>query len=80
MLPVEILINEHRLIERFVKLVKNETENIIETQKVNPNFIVIAVDFFKTYADRYHHGKEEGILFQGLSQKKLSGGDKKIMF
>jgi hemerythrin-like domain-containing protein len=79
LLPVEILINEHRLIERFIKIVKKETENIIETQKVKSNFIVIAVDFFRTYADRYHHGKEEGILFQGLSQKKLSESDKKIM-
>ncbi len=79
MLPVEILINEHRLIERFVKLVKQEMEKIVETQKIEPNFIVVAVDFFRTYADRYHHGKEEGILFQGLSQKKLSETDEKIM-
>lgn len=79
MLPVEILINEHRLIERFVKLVKKEMEKIVETQKVEPNFIVVAVDFFRTYADRYHHGKEEGILFKGLSQKKLSDTDQKIM-
>ena len=79
MLPVEILIDEHRLIERFVKLLKKEMEKIIETQKVEPNFIVVAVDFFRTYADRYHHGKEEGILFKGLSQKKLSATDDKMM-
>ena len=79
MLPVEILINEHRLIERFVKLIKKEMEKIVSTQKVELNFIVVAVDFFRTYADRYHHGKEEGILFQGLSQKKLSDADEKMM-
>ncbi len=79
MLPVEILIDEHRLIERFVKLLKKEMEKMIETQKVEPNFIVVAVDFFRTYADRYHHGKEEGILFKGLSQKKLSATDDKMM-
>jgi hemerythrin-like domain-containing protein len=79
LLPVEILIGEHRLIERFVKLIKKEMEKTIETQKVEPNFIVVAVDFFRTYADRYHHGKEEGILFKGLSQKKLSATDDKMM-
>jgi hemerythrin-like domain-containing protein len=79
LLPVEILINEHRLIERFVRLIKKEIEKIIETQEVEPNFIVVAVDFFRTYADRYHHGKEEGILFKGLSQKKLSVTDDKMM-
>ena len=79
MLPVEILINEHRLIERFVLVIKKEMEKIAATQKVELNFVVLAVDFFRTYADRYHHGKEEGILFQGLSQKKLSDDDEKMM-
>jgi len=79
MLPVEVLISEHRLIERFVKFIGQEMEKITETQKVEPNFIVVAVDFFRTYADRYHHGKEEGILFNGLSQKNLSEVDKKMM-
>jgi hemerythrin-like domain-containing protein len=71
LLPVEILIDEHRLIERFVVLIKKEIEKIVEHKEVEPNFIVVAVDFFRTYADKYHHGKEEGILFKGLAQKKL---------
>lgn len=79
MLPIEILIREHRLIERFVKLIKKQIETIVESQEVDLNFIVSAVDFFRTYADRYHHGKEEGILFKELSQKKLSDTDKKMM-
>ncbi len=79
MLPVDILIEEHRLIERFIKLIKQEMGRIAETQKVELNFIVVAVDFFRTYADRYHHGKEEGILFKGLSQKKLTDTDEKMM-
>ena len=37
------------------------------------------VDFFRTYADKYHHGKEEGILFKELAQKKLNENDRKIM-
>jgi hemerythrin-like domain-containing protein len=79
LLPVEILITEHRLIERFVKLVEKEKEKIVKTQSIQPNFMVVAVDFFRTYADRFHHGKEEGVLFQELSQKKLSDVDKKMM-
>jgi hemerythrin-like domain-containing protein len=46
---------------------------------VEPNFIVAAVDFFRTYADRYHLGKEEGILFKGLSNRNLSDVDRKMM-
>ena len=75
MLPVERLISEHRLIEQMVSLVEKETEIIVATGKVEPNFIGAAVDFFRTYADRYHHGKEEGILFKELSNKRLSETD-----
>ncbi len=79
MLAVEILISEHRLIEQMVKLLEKEMKRIVVSEKIDSNFIVVAVDFFRTYADRYHHGKEEGILFKGLSSKKLSDIDQKIM-
>jgi hemerythrin-like domain-containing protein len=79
MLPVDLLVAEHRLIERIVKPIQEERERIAKTGKVETNFIIMAVDFFRTYADQYHHGKEEGILFKGLSQKTLSDEDSKIM-
>ncbi len=72
MLPVERLTSEHRLIEQMVHLVQKETERIVATGKVSPEFIGATVDFFRTYADAYHHGKEEGILFKELSNKRLS--------
>ena len=79
MLPVEILIAEHRLIIYAVGVLKKEQQKIAASGKVDPNFIVAAVDFFRTYADRYHHGKEEGILFNALSKRQLSDGDAKMM-
>jgi len=79
MLPVEVLISEHRLIEHTVSVLKKEQQRIAVYGKVDPNFIVTAVDFFRTYADRYHHGKEEGILFNALSRKKLSEADANMM-
>jgi len=79
MLPIEILINEHRLIMHTVSVLKREQQKIVATSAVDPNFIVTAVDFFRTYADRYHHGKEEGILFNALYTKKLSEPDGKMM-
>jgi hemerythrin-like domain-containing protein len=62
MLPVDLLVAEHRLIERIVKPMKEERERIAKTGLVDTNFIVRAVDFFRTYADHFHHGKEEAIL------------------
>lgn len=79
MLPVEVLITEHRLIMYTVDVLKKEQQKIASSGKVDPNFIVAAVDFFRTYADRYHHGKEEGILFNALFKRKLSEADAAMM-
>jgi hemerythrin-like domain-containing protein len=79
MLAVEILISEHRLILCSVGVLKKEQQKIAAAGKVDPNFIVTAVDFFRTYADRFHHGKEEGILFNSLYGRKLSDADGQMM-
>lgn len=79
MLPVEVLISEHRLIIYTVKVLKKEQKKMAASSKVDPNFIVATVDFFRTYADRYHHGKEEGILFNALFRRKLSETEAELM-
>jgi len=50
-----------------------------ENDKADLGFIEVAVDFFRTYADRTHHGKEEDILFRELNKKKLSDEHGKVM-
>lgn len=79
MLPVDILVTEHKLILRAVEKIKKEIQQIDATKAVNPNYLTTAVDFFRTYADKFHHGKEEGILFRELSQRKLNETDQKVM-
>jgi len=79
MLPVEVLINEHRLIEKMVSLLEKEIRRIEASATADTDFIDAIVDFFRTYADRYHHGKEEGILFKALSGKNLSDVHHKMM-
>jgi hemerythrin-like domain-containing protein len=63
---------EHRIIEKMVDVLRNEIKTITEKSDVNVVLIEQAVDFFRTYADRTHHGKEEDILFRDLSKKVLS--------
>lgn len=79
MMPIGPLMIEHRLIERIVPVLKEELNRINKTNEVNPIFIETAVDFFRTYADRTHHGKEEDILFRDLKKKQLSAEHQKIM-
>ena len=73
------LMIEHRLIERMISIIKDALMQIDSTQEVDPVFVDIAVDFIRTYADRTHHGKEEGILFRDLSKRALSAEDQRVM-
>jgi len=72
MLPIGPLMIEHRLIERMIVLLAGELEDINKNAMVDVLFIDEVIDFFKVYADRCHHGKEEDILFSSLFKKKLS--------
>ena len=78
-MPVGLLMIEHRLIERMIKLMDGQLRRIKKGNKIDTGFIDTAVDFIRIYADRCHHGKEEDILFKSLSKKGLSEGHGNIM-
>jgi hemerythrin-like domain-containing protein len=70
---------EHRLIEHMIALMRSEASTIASDRKTDPVFIETAVDFFRTYADRCHHGKEEDILFVQLKGKGLRADHEEIV-
>lgn len=71
MSPLDLLIQEHNLIAKLITIVKNKLPEIKE-QKANACFVQKLIDFFITYGDKTHHGKEEDILFREVGQKNLS--------
>jgi len=79
MKPIGPLMIEHRLIERMVKILAAELGNIKKASDANTSLINTGVDFFRTYADRTHHGKEEEILFRELTTKQLSVEDNEMV-
>jgi len=79
MMPIGPLMIEHRLIERMVGVLRGEMQSIEKKNEAHVELIDSGVDFFRTYADRCHHGKEEDILFRDLAKKRLSSEHKKIM-
>ncbi|MDD3718099.1 MAG: hemerythrin domain-containing protein [Actinomycetota bacterium] len=79
MMPIGPLMTEHRLIERMAKLLEGAAVNAGSEKRVDAVFIDRAVDFFRTYADRTHHGKEEDILFRELEKKGLSEEHERVM-
>ncbi len=79
MKPPGPLMLEHRLIERMLRVLDFELDKMTNWNKSDPRLIQTAVDFFRTYADQTHHGKEEGILFRDLKNMKITLEDKNTM-
>jgi hemerythrin-like domain-containing protein len=73
------LMIEHRLIEKMIALIRQTLSQTDKEKKIDPAFVDIAIDFFHTYADRTHHGKEEDILFRDLNKKDLREEDRRLM-
>jgi hemerythrin-like domain-containing protein len=61
--PVAILAEEHALILRAVELLERGLARLEAGTSMGGPFFVALAEFFRVFADRYHHGKEEGILF-----------------
>ncbi|MBI5346524.1 MAG: hemerythrin domain-containing protein [Chlamydiae bacterium] len=55
--PMKILVDEHVLIKSFVALIPL-------MKKLDKKLVLDSVEFIKFYADKYHHMKEEDILFK----------------
>ena len=67
MKAVQILMEEHQNILRMLKVIRTLSLHIFNTKEVyNEGFYQI-IDFIKNYADKFHHGKEEDILFEKMS-------------
>lgn len=79
MWPIGPLMHEHRLIERMVAQIKARLGRDPDGSGLDAGFVAGAVDFFRNYADRCHHGKEEDILFRELARIGLEPGLAAIM-
>jgi len=61
-----VLVEEHRLILRMIDLLEEQTRQVEEGRSRNWDFFLEAVDFIRNFADRFHHAKEEDVLFREL--------------
>ena len=61
-----LLMDEHRVIERVISALEIATSRLGSGQTVRPGFFIDASDFIKGFADGCHHKKEEGVLFPAM--------------
>jgi hemerythrin-like domain-containing protein len=73
MTPTGDLMNEHRVIERMLKLVDKAADSLERGEQVGPEFWSDASDFLRNFADKCHHGKEERLLFVKMMERGVSG-------
>ena len=62
--PMEKLVYEHILIKRWAALIPEVINNLDVASEQGRQLIIDGIDFIRSYADKYHHAKEEGILFK----------------
>ena len=66
MQATEILMSEHRVIERVIASLESQAGDLAAGRQVRPGFFLDAAGFIKGFADGCHHHKEEGVLFEAL--------------
>jgi len=62
----QVMVEEHQLILRMIALVECNTALLEVGRFRGWQFYLDAVDFIRNYADRFHHAKEEDVLFVEL--------------
>jgi hemerythrin-like domain-containing protein len=62
----QALVDEHKLILRMIALLEKNSKLTAEGNYDNWQFYLDGVDFIRNYADRFHHAKEEDVLFEAL--------------
>lgn len=62
----QVMVDEHKLILRMIDLLETNVEQMEAGRFRNWDFYIDAVDFIRNYADRFHHAKEEDVLFKAL--------------
>jgi hemerythrin-like domain-containing protein len=67
-----MLMHEHRVIEQVIACLEVMTSRCEAGQALDTTSASEALDFFRIFADRCHHGKEEDLLFPAMEEKGFS--------
>jgi hemerythrin-like domain-containing protein len=69
--PTEVLRAEHEVILNVLQCLEIVAENAARTRVLDVRSAEEILDFLRVFADRCHHGKEEGALFPALGRKGM---------
>tara|TARA_Y100000310_G_scaffold336843_1_gene422435 strand:+ start:1362 stop:2243 length:882 start_codon:yes stop_codon:yes gene_type:complete len=67
--PTKILSEEHQHILTVIKYLNQEVDALDSGKEIDTEFFKAVIDFIRNYADKFHHAKEEDILFVEFNKK-----------
>lgn len=68
MTPTETLKHEHQIILQVLGAAERQVQQIQDSGLVQVEVVAEMVDFFRNFADRCHHAKEEKLLFAKMQE------------
>ncbi len=69
MKPTDVLKQEHRIIEQVLNCLEAMSSIAVRDGQLDKESAEQAIDFFRNFADKCHHGKEETHLFTMMEAK-----------
>ena len=70
--PTQDLFEEHGGIILMLKIMGKVAERLKKGEEVKREHLNKIVEFLRNFADKCHHGKEEGILFPEIAKNKFN--------
>ncbi|PJE81097.1 cation-binding protein [Candidatus Pacearchaeota archaeon CG10_big_fil_rev_8_21_14_0_10_32_42] len=64
-----ILSDEHKKILRLIDALNEKSDELQSGKMIDKEFFLRAIDFIRGYADKFHHAKEEDILFKEMCKE-----------
>lgn len=71
MQALEVLMQEHRAIEHGLAVLEAAAHRLERGERVPPDKLAALLEFFRVFADKCHHAKEEGLLFPELEARGM---------
>ena len=66
----KILSNEHKNILKVIESLGEEVDGLESDKKIDSKFFTKVIEFIRNYADKFHHAKEEDILFKEFCKEE----------
>lgn len=66
---------EHKAVKQALKILDKICKKLGKGDKVDPKHLDGLLDFLRTFVDKCHHGKEEGVLFPAMERSGVPNED-----